>query len=73
MELAEYKNVISAYNTSISDFFISVTSGQVIFATSIFSGHFCDLNKPMCKKINSVIFTLEQAYFSGIISYDNCS
>ena len=45
----------------ISRIFISVTSGQVIFATS-----------PLCqwaKKINSVIFTLSQAYLSGIIPY----
>ena len=35
------------------------------------SGHFCDLPiiKSMGKKINSVIFTLAQAYLSGIISY----
>ena len=34
------------------------------------SGHFCDL--PIIvngQKINSVIFTLAQAYLSGIISY----
>ena len=41
-------------------FFILVTSGQVIF---------CDLPIAMGKKINSVIFTLAQAYLSEIISY----
>ena len=35
MKLVEYDEVISAYKTYISDFFfIPVTSGQVIFATS---------------------------------------
>ena len=34
MKLSEYDKVINAYLTYISDFFISVTSGQVIFATS---------------------------------------
>ena len=61
MKVSEYDEVISSYKTYISDFFISVTSGQVIFATS----HY----KSMGKKINSVIFTLSQAYLSGIISH----
>ena len=34
MKLSEYDEVISAYKTYILDFLISVTSGQVIFATS---------------------------------------
>ena len=34
MKLSEYDKVINAYKTYISDFFISVTSGQVIFAIS---------------------------------------
>ena len=33
------------------------------------SGHFCDLPLVNGKKIKSVIFTLAQAYLSGIISY----
>ena len=50
---------LSVTTKRISRFFISVTSGQVIFATSPFNG----------QNINSVIFTLAQAYLSGIISY----
>ena len=46
----------------ISRIFISVTSGHVIFATS-------PLPTSQWEKINSVIFTLAQAYLSGIISY----
>ena len=42
-------------------FLISVTSGQVIFATSPIPSQWA--------KINSVIFTLAQAYLSEIISY----
>ena len=42
-------------------FLISVTSGQVIFATSPL--------KVNGQKINSVIFTLAQAFLSGTISY----
>ena len=42
-------------------FLISVTSGQVILRLPIIS--------QLLKKINSVIFTLAQAYLSGIISY----
>ena len=34
MKLSEYDEVTSAYKTYISDFFISVTYGQVIFVTS---------------------------------------
>ena len=61
MKLSEYDDVISAYKMYISNFFISVTSGQVIFATSPLQVN--------GQKINSVIFTLAQAYLSGIISY----
>ena len=42
-------------------FLISVTSGQVIFATSPLQVN--------GQKINSVIFTLAQAFLSGTISY----
>ena len=34
MNLLEYDQVIGTYKMYISDFFISVTSGQVIFVTS---------------------------------------
>ena len=34
MKVSAYDELISAYKTYISDFLISVTSGQVIFATS---------------------------------------
>ena len=60
MKLSEYDEIISAYKTYILDFDIG----------DLRSGHFCDL--PIISqwtKINSVIFTLAQAYLSGIISY----
>ena len=61
MKLSEYDEVISAYKNVYLGFLISVTSGQVIFATSPLQVN--------GQKINSVIFTLAQAFLSGTISY----
>ena len=62
MKLSEYDKVIGAYKTyRYLGYCISVTSGQVIFATA-----------PLYvngQKINSVIFILAQVYLNGIISY----
>ena len=56
MKLSEYHKVLGTYKTYISDLFISMTLGQVIFATSplgmsikkyshIFTqGRFCEWN-----------------------------
>ena len=62
MKLSEYDEVISAYKTYVLDFFISVSLVRSFLRPS----HYKSMGK---KKINSVIFTLAQAYLSVIISY----
>ena len=63
MKLSEYDKVINAYKTYLG-FLISVTSGQVIFATSpLYLSQMAKKSTPLG------IFTLAQAYLSRIISY----
>ena len=61
MKLSEYDEVISAYKTYISDFLYRWPQVRLLLRPP----HY----KSMGKKSTLVIFTLAQAFLSGIISY----
>ena len=63
MQLSEYDEVISAYKTYISDFWYRWPQVRSFLRPP----HYLPISQ--WQKINSVIFTLSQAYLSEIISY----